>query len=120
MCSWRSRWMGSKSLPPSWRAGCKPALRSHLLLGVQVVVIIPIGNLTSCRQPYLLMATNIFQGLYKVFMAIGNADDKWMEGDRHHPAVHLPFLVEDVKLILDGLQEVCPTVPLAHEKGNIV
>src|SRR5206468_9537930 len=66
------------------------------------------------------VATNIFQGLGKVFMAMGNADDEGMKGNGHHPAIRLPFLVEDVKLILDGLQEVRPTVPLAYEKGNIV
>src|SRR5437773_11014449 len=84
------------------------------------MVIIPIGNLAARRQPHLFMATNIVQGLGKVFMAIGNTDDKWMQGDRHHPAVGLSLLIEDVKLILNGLQEVRPTVPLAYEKGNIV
>src|SRR5215204_5817014 len=66
------------------------------------------------------MATNIFQGFCEVFMAIGNADDKGMKSDRHYPAVGLSLLVEDVKLIFDGLQEVRPAASLAHEKGNIV
>ena len=84
------------------------------------MVIIPIGNLAARRQPYLSMATNIFQGLGEVFMTMGNADDKGMQGDRHHSAVRLSFLVEDIKLIGDGLQEVRPAAPLAQEKGNIV
>src|SRR5581483_7710765 len=53
-------------------------------------------------------------------MAIGNTDEKGMKGNRHHPAVCLPLLVENLELILDSLQEVRPAVPLAHEKGNIV
>src|SRR5437899_4944688 len=66
------------------------------------------------------MAANIFQSFGEVLMAIGNADDKWMKGDRHHPTIGLPLFVEDVKLILDGLQEIRPAVSLPYEKGNIV
>src|SRR5262245_15397822 len=66
------------------------------------------------------MVTNVFQSLYKIFMAIGNTDDKWMQGDRHHPTVRLPFLIENIELIRDGLQKVRSAVSLTYEKGNIV
>ena len=53
-------------------------------------------------------------------MAIGDADDKWMESYCHHPAVRLALLVEDLELILDGLHKIRPAVPLTQEKGDIV
>src|SRR5262249_50213261 len=53
-------------------------------------------------------------------MAMRDANEKGMQGDRHHPAICLPLLVQNVKLIHDGLLEVRSVVSLAYEKKNVV
>jgi hypothetical protein len=43
-----------------------------------------------------------------------------MNRNRHHSSAALPFLVENIELVNDGLHEIGAAVAFAKEKRNVV
>ena len=77
----------------------------------EVVLEIPVVDFARRRQPHIVMAADIRQGLVEVFGAKRLADQEGVQTDREDTPVGRALAIEHIELILDHRAEVGAAQP---------
>ena len=87
---------------------------------LQILLFVPIHDLSPGRYPHLLPRRHMRQRLGEIFAPVRHADQERMQADRHHAAGLGAVLVEDIELVADHLPEGLGALVQVEQRRNVV
>src|SRR5215472_8116782 len=87
---------------------------------LEIIFPIPVVDLAAGRHPDLLSRLDMGQRTVEVLAAVGMANQKRMEADRHDAAGLGAVFIKYVELVADHPAEHCRVLALVEEHWNVV